>query len=58
MSWRTKITDSMVDILRFFIYGGLLINGVILALGSIYFVAKLVFFTLRWTNRVIFGDPW
>jgi hypothetical protein len=58
MSWRTKITDNSADILRFLIHGALLMNGVILALGSIYFVGKLVFFTLQWINKVLFGSPW
>ncbi len=58
MSWRQPTTELLGDILRFAIRGAFLINGIIVAFASIYFVAKVTLFTLRWANRVLFSAPW
>lgn len=57
-AWRQKAIDMLGDILRFSIYGSMLLNGIIIALGSIYLVAKLIFFGIRYLDSTVFSKPW
>lgn len=58
MKWRQDITEKLAEILRFTIRGALLVNGILAALFSIWFVGNLLWFTLRWLNRTLFKSPW
>ena len=58
MTWKQKVTDGLVDSLRFSIRGALILDGIILALASIYLTSKLTFFALRYLDRVWFSSPW
>lgn len=57
-AWRQKFTEILADVLRFSIHGAMLLNGIIIALASMYLVGKLVFFFLRYLDRTIFAKPW
>ena len=52
------MTDGLADGLRFCVRGALLLDGIILALASIYLTLKLAVFTLRYLDRVWFSSPW
>ena len=58
MTWKQKLTDGLADGLRFCVHGALLLDGIILAMASIYVTLKLAFFTLRYLDRVWFSGPW
>ena len=58
MSWRQKLTDRLADVLRFIVRGALLMNCILASLASVYFVAKLLWWTIRWLDKVIFSAPW
>jgi hypothetical protein len=58
MAWKTRITERMAEWLGFFGWGAFLVNGIILAIGSVWFVGKLVWFFCRFLNRTLFKSPW
>jgi len=58
MTWKDKLTDRLADTLRFCIHGALILDGIILALASIYITSKLTYFTLRYLDRVLFSSAW
>ncbi len=57
-AWAQRTTEHLADALRFASRGALLLNGIIVSLGSIYVVVKLVYFTIRWLDRMLFSQPW
>jgi hypothetical protein len=58
MTWKQKLVDTLTEGLSFCVRGALLLDGIILALASIYVTCKLAFFTLRLLDRVWFGSRW
>lgn len=58
MAWRQRMTDWLADVLRFAIHGALLVNGITVAIGSVYVVVKACWFFLRYLDRTIFATPW
>jgi hypothetical protein len=58
MQWKRLVTDGLADALRFCIRGALILDGIILALASIYVTSKLAFFWIRYLDRVWFSSPW
>ena len=58
MAWNPKATERLADVLRFIIAVALLVDGIILALASMYFVLRFCWFALRWLDRVAFSKPW
>lgn len=58
MNWKSTLTDGLADALRFCIRGALILDGIILALASIYLTCKLTLFTVRYLDRVWFSSPW
>jgi hypothetical protein len=58
MNWREKLTDKLSNLLRFCIQGALIIDGLIIALASVYVVLKLAWFTTRYLDRIWFSAPW
>ena len=58
MSWRQDITIWMAGILRMAIRICLFTDGILLALASVWFIGKFLFFTVRWLDRVLFDSPW
>jgi hypothetical protein len=58
MAWHQKLTENMADLLRFLARGALLVNAIVLALASVWFIAKFVWFTINFLNRTMFSHPW
>ncbi len=58
MAWRRKLTDTLADLLRFAVRGALLIDGIALAVASVYIVAKLCWFSVEYLDSRIFSAPW
>jgi len=58
MSWKIKITDQWAEKCRFAVRGVLFLNALILAMASVWFTAKIVWFLIRFLNRTIFSAPW
>lgn len=58
MAWRQRVTDCLADILRFAIHGALLVNGIAVAVASVFVVVQACWFFLRFLNRTIFSEPW
>ena len=58
MSWKLKITDQWAEKLRFTVRGALFINAILVSIASIYIVAKLLWFMVRFLDRTIFAHPW
>jgi hypothetical protein len=58
MAWRQKLTDLMADYLRFLGRGALLVNVILLALASVWFVGKFLWFLTNFLNRTMFSKPW
>ena len=58
MRWTTNITDKFADWLRFSIRATLILNGIMLAIFSVMFMAMFLwrFFQFLW--RVWFSHPW
>ena len=58
MSWKQSIPSLLIDILRVAIRGCLLINGILLALFSIWFTVRFLYSGMHWLSRVLFDTPW
>lgn len=58
MAWRQKLTEALADILRFAVRAAFLIDGIVLAVGSVYVVCKLAWFTVQFLDRWLFAEPW
>lgn len=58
MAWRTRITERLAEWLGFIAWGAMLFNGILLAIASVYFVCKFLFFMLRFLDRTLFVKPW
>jgi hypothetical protein len=58
MAWRQKTIDLLGDVLRFAVRGALLVNGILIALGSCYVTGKLVWYSIRFLDRWLFAKPW
>ncbi len=58
MPWRQTLTEKLTDVLRFIVRGALLINCILASLASVYFVAKFLWWTVRWFDKKIFAAPW
>lgn len=58
MAWGRNITDKLADVLRFAVRGALLIDGIAIAVASVYVVVKLCWFTIDYLDRSVFAEPW
>ncbi len=58
MSWKKSVAAFLADALRLLIRVCLFIDGILLALLSIYVTFRFVFQVGRWLNRVLFSSPW
>jgi len=59
VNWNHTLTNRLADWLRFAIRGSVLIAGIAATLGFTYVTVKLCWFTVRWLDRVWFGNgPW
>jgi hypothetical protein len=58
MAWRQKTLEVMADILRFTARGAILADLIALALASVWFVVKFLWFAIDWLSRTLFSSPW
>ena len=58
MSWQNHLSEKITDVLRVCPRCALLLNGILIAGGSVYVVAKLVIWTVHWINARIFHGWW
>jgi len=58
MSWKQSITDSLANTCRFLVRAGILIDAILLSLFSVWFVVRLLWFSLRALERTLFSKPW
>ena len=58
MSWRTRLTDTFADLLRFAARAALLLSGIGLSVAATYVVLKVCWFAVRYLDRTIFSEAW
>lgn len=58
MAWQPRTTALLSDTLRFSVRAALMIDGIAIALSSIYVVAKICWFFLKYLDRTWFSQPW
>ena len=58
MAWKNDITVWMAGIFRMAIRICFFVDGILIALASVWFMAKFLYFTVNWLNRVLFDSPW
>ncbi len=58
MSWRTRVTDTLADLLRFAGRAAFLVSGIAISIATTYVVLKICWFTVRFLDRTIFDGPW
>jgi len=58
MSWKQSLATFLADALRLSIRVCLFIDGILIAVASIWFCCKFLFFSMNWLNRVLFDSPW
>ena len=58
MAWKRDLTDLLLGVLRFAIRGVLLVNGIALAILSVYIVVKVCWNFAHFLDRTIFSAPW
>ncbi len=57
MSWKNNLATFLTDSLRLSIRACLFIDGIFLALFSIWFTVRFLTNAIAWLNRVFF-QPW
>ena len=58
MSWKQTMARLLADLLRLTIRACLLIDGILLALLSVYFTFRVVLHSIELMNRKMFSSPW
>jgi len=58
MNWKQNLTTFLTDTLRLSIQACLFVDGILLALFSIWFCVKFLIQIVNWLNRTVFGAPW
>ena len=58
MSWKQNVATLLADMLRLSIRACLFIDGILIALASIWLCGKCLYFSMNWLNRVCFNSPW
>lgn len=58
MSWKQTLARFIADALRLSITVCLFIDGILIALFSIWFVAKFLYQTMNWLSETLFNHPW
>ena len=57
-NWKQTTLTLLADMLKLSIRICLVIDGILVALFSIWFCGKLLYFVIHWLNRTVFGSPW
>jgi hypothetical protein len=58
MPWKQSLATFLTDALRLSIRSCLFIDGILLALFSVWFCFKCLFQIVNWLDRVLFDAPW
>lgn len=58
MTWKRPTIDAMCDMLRFSAWACLIFNGILGSIFSVYFVARLLWHSRGWCDRVLFSHAW
>jgi len=58
MPWKTTVIDVLRDGLRFCAGACILIDGILLSVFSVWFVARFLWHLVAWLNRTLFLEPW
>lgn len=58
MSWQKYFSEKFTDVLRACPKAAMLINGILIAGGSVYVVAKTVIWSIHWINARFFHGWW
>ena len=57
-NWKQSLATFLAEMLRLSIRMCLFIDGILIALASIWFCFKFLYFSMNWLNRVLFDSPW
>ena len=57
-NWKQSMATFLAEMLRLSIRMCLFIDGILIALASIWFCFKFLYFFMNWLNRVLFDTPW
>lgn len=58
MSWKQSTVEFLSDALRFSVRACLLVDGILMAVLSVWFVWRFVWHVKGWLARVMFDSPW
>lgn len=58
MAWEKTAADFMADMLRMSIRVCIFIDGIMIALASMWVCWKLLYFSIMFLNRTLFSSPW
>ena len=56
--WKQTLATFLAEALRLSIRVCLFIDGILIAMASIWFTGKSLYFSINWLNRVFFDSPW
>ena len=56
--WRQNTMDLLRDALRFVVSACVILDGIFIAVFSVWFLAEFLWHAAQWCNRVLFGGPW
>lgn len=56
--WRQNLLATLRSILRFALWVGIVLNGIMLAIFSVAFVAQFLLHLWSWCCRVLFSEDW
>ena len=57
-NWKQSLMNFFTDAMRISIRACLLIDGILLALFSIWFCYKFIGHSMKWLNRILFSYEW
>ena len=58
MSWKQNLSSLLADLLRLSIRVCLFVDGILLALFSVWLTFRFLYQTIGWLNRVLFSGAW
>lgn len=58
MSWKQRLTDQLVEALRMTLRVCIFLDVFALAVLSVWFTCKFVYFFARWLDSTAFDQPW
>jgi hypothetical protein len=58
MTWKPNITENLAQALRFLVRGAILLDGIILALASVYLTLRFSYRAIQYLDATLFSKPW